>query len=767
MANKVINPGFETDIGALTGWSTWCNVTPTPAGNTFLASELAPHAGVQCAKADKTVDCSTFELYRWILSTDANGTIEAGHRYTVSAWIKISDGASVKAGSVNLRLQAYDASNAVITTLNDERAYFHYNDVDTHTHDWVQISYVTQPMPTGTANGLVELFLSGDFAGTVFWDDVSVEELAEPQYALNVTYPTTKNRWYPSLHSSQIIVSGKIIACDSSPALNALESYAVIKNSLDATIQTTATTDVPASGIITHTFDDADIFANAGEYSVEVVIATKADHVAVVTQTGIPVWVYGDLEPVPTTYFDTNGHLVDNGVTKFAIQAYCGTTSNLSDIAAMGIDYIIPYGVPYLPSTPDSSYETFINAVGANGLKAFVMLHYFAYGKYPADYETFITDATDKVDAIHKVVDAYKDNSSVIGYEFGDDLYNFNLTQFNRVMEYVRDNDKDGLMFTDSSVLSDHSQMNDTFDIGTIHYYPCNYELQGKTLSIEIAKFNTGLARFATLTIGKPFMPIIEGSQYVNSGTHPLTLQMLMLEAVMAIVNGATGLTYWRLDGTEYDSNVRVSLATVIAKLKNLESVLVSTVVTGASAATISDSGLISRSFTYDGKVYCFVANYTPDSITTDVTFPSAVTQIKSDNMIGANTVKTATANAISETIEGYGSRLYSVYAEDTGGGGAFTWDANGDAQTVNITSSSEYTITRGNIANIYNGTDKTVTVVFNLLDGETVIPIKTVVLTTLTGKSVQIKGLFTTGTLRMIATPAAACSGTLTVNIY
>lgn len=126
-------------------------------------------------------------------------------------------------------------------------------------------------------------------------------------------------------------------------------------------------------------------------------------------------------------------------------------------------------------------------------------------------------------------------------------------------------------------------------------------------------------------------------------------------------------------------------------------------------------------------------------------------------------------AVAFSDDFPDLGTKLYKLElivpeGETTG----LHWNTSSDARTADVAFSRNFMESpRKNQVNIYNGTDKTISVVFNVLDGETVIPVKTVSVTTLTGRSVPIKGLFTSGTLRIIATPAAACTGDLTVNIY
>jgi len=263
MANLVVNGDFET---GLTGWNKY-GLGVTDTIDEYLT---APHAGDACCKFYKNIDKAILsgpELYRWVDDVAEN------KRYTVSAWVKVlDDGTTVDSGSINIRLQGYD-TDKVWLSQNDERAYFHFLDpAITHNNDWYQISYVTQPMPTGTVYGLIELFACGDFAGTVFFDDVTVEEYAIPRHTFSVTTPS-KGQWYPGIYSGVIKVDGKIEANDGSAALNTLTTWATIHYG-ETLVQTLDAADVPETGLVSYTFTDW-LQATTGEYTITVTVAVK------------------------------------------------------------------------------------------------------------------------------------------------------------------------------------------------------------------------------------------------------------------------------------------------------------------------------------------------------------------------------------------------------------------------------------------------------------------------------------------------------------
>jgi hypothetical protein len=177
--NLVPNPGFESGDD---GWQIFVPAASKEASPGFLVVSENPHTGANCAKLSATAPD------RYAISSKSSIPVTAGEKYRLSAWVRFSDSVPTQPGAPAAYIRA--GLFASPTEDNpDPKGHMHIGLDGTMARNtevgklavsklpvsWQKIEGVIE-IPQGVTLLGVSLFVHG-FAGSVYWDDVSVEKV--------------------------------------------------------------------------------------------------------------------------------------------------------------------------------------------------------------------------------------------------------------------------------------------------------------------------------------------------------------------------------------------------------------------------------------------------------------------------------------------------------------------------------------------------------------------------------------------------------------
>jgi hypothetical protein len=668
--NLLVNPGFET--GTLSGWTNY-----TAARTAIVNTEYNSGSFSMCL-TKATADGSTYAQNRVY-------GIQPNYRYKLTTYVKVIDTiaspASANTGYIAMSPIQFDSASQGFSSINS--AYYNCTDPNLPNNTWYELTVITQPTHENIDSIGYRVGLYGDFSGTVYFDDCKLEEYYIPEYNFKITHPDTLECWYQG-DANNITVTGKLTAAANSVALSTLESYATLYSPTDTIIETSTIMDVPDTGDVSHSFTTFNA-ATTGEYTVTTIVRDKATSAVVITKD-LSVIVKPAGSTLPSIYFDDKGRTIDNGTTIFPLIGYTsyaslaspsyGTSYSGKYLQDFDINYVIPmvYNL-YIPTDSTSiqiNFELYLESLDSIGLKAFLPIYPFTYGSLSWRAAlSRIPAATTTLSAITIAVSAFKDNPALCGYTLTDDKYDSASEELTRNHDTIKALDTIKPIIDPQS--GDHADFVDRINVGDIsgnYQYPISSKNRSglDIYDSYLDAYNT-YKRFSDKVVAaKPAWHVIESCELVDGYTLHLTYDHMLLNAFLAIIGGARGLTFYAVGfhteaaATVYNRNPNTAtdLINLISKIRELEPILISDYAT--NPVTTSNADIVMRTFDYNGVPVCLAANYTSSTQEHTITIPQDyVTSVTVDNVRGTTTTVPVVTGTITDTLSSFEVRKYTL----------------------------------------------------------------------------------------------------------
>ncbi|WP_391574829.1 S-layer homology domain-containing protein [Cohnella sp.] len=509
---------------------------------------------------------------------------EPGMAYDTSVWIKTVDTQGLWAGAM-FRITVLDHNGNWLESKK-------HNPHGTG-GEWQLLKLPTLVAGEGAEQIEITLFAYGG-AGTLYFDDLSIEKSQPPLFQSKLVNPTYRGLLVPG-GNPQVAITTRGAA-----GINK-QLYTTVAQLVDQNAQVMEEQVYSGSLDVNAEFDTSSL--PAGHY--KVVVSSKLTG----TEGGgysqqWPIVKVQSLQEMPESYTDDQGRFWKDGELFFPIGIYTANTSknDLEDLLGSAFNTILPYDYP------DEEKLDLAHQYGMNVI--FSMKDFFFQSPWAP---SFIQSEEDELTAIALYVQEYKDHPALLAWYLSDETPIDN--RLSAHYQTVMANDRDHPAYTVDYRWVDHYTVNDTTDLFGLDIYP----VYGKPN--DDLKYLGDLQKAMTADLQrKGQWAVVQAhnhGNYVSSGVDPLrppTTEEMRNMAWQYIAEGARGVLFYSLfdlandaSGKTYDELLG-NVKTVAQELKNMAPVILSAE-TAPEVSYNPQSWLHVMVKSYEGNTYIIAVN--------------------------------------------------------------------------------------------------------------------------------------------------------------